>query len=117
MIAERVKTIQPSATLKISSLAKELAREGKDVVDMSVGEPDFVTPAYIMDAAVKAMKDGKVFYTPPTGIPELLDAIAEKLRKENKIDVDANNIIVTPGAKYAIFLAMMVLIEKGDEVI
>jgi len=65
----------------------------------------------------QAMKDGKVFYTPTKGIPELLDAIAEKLKKENKIDVDANNIIVTPGAKYAIFLTMMVLIEKGDEVI
>ncbi len=116
MIAERIKAVQPSATLRISALAKELAKE-KDVVDMSVGEPDFVTPDYIMDAAIKAMKEGKVFYTPTKGIPELLDAIAEKLNKENGIDVKADNIIVTPGAKYAIFLAMMVLIENGDEVI
>ncbi|RLF98734.1 MAG: pyridoxal phosphate-dependent aminotransferase [Thaumarchaeota archaeon] len=117
MIAERVKTIQPSATLRISTLAKELAREGKDVVDMSVGEPDFVTPQHIMDAAVKAMKEGKVFYTPTKGIPELLEAIAEKLREENNIEVTPQNIIVTPGAKYAIFEAVMCTVDRGDEVI
>lgn len=116
-IAERVKVVQPSATLKISSLAKELAKKGEDVVDMSVGEPDFVTPAHIMDAAIKAMREGKIFYTPTKGIPELIDAIAEKLRNENGIEVNANNVIVTPGAKYAIFLAIMALIERSDEVI
>jgi aspartate aminotransferase len=115
--ANRIEVVQPSATLRISTMAKQLAREGKDVVDMSVGEPDFVTPSFIMEEAYRAMKEGKVFYTPSRGIPELLEAIAEKLKTENKINVTSENIIVTPGAKYAIFEAMMCLIQEGDEVI
>ncbi len=115
--ARRVDSVKPSATLRISTMAKQLAKEGKDVVDMSVGEPDFKTPQRIIDAAYKAMNEGKVFYTPTKGIPELLNAIAEKMRKENGVPAAADNVIVTPGAKYAIFEAMMCLIEEGDEVI
>jgi len=115
--ANRIEIIQPSATLRVSNMAKQLKREGKDVVDMSVGEPDFPTPAFIVEAAYKAMREGKVFYTPTRGVPELLEAIAEKLRKENGIEVRAENVIVTPGAKYAIYEAMMCLLEEGDEVI
>lgn len=115
--ANRIEVVQPSATLRISTMAKQLAREGKDVVDMSVGEPDFTTPDFIIDSAYKAMKEGKVFYTPTKGIPELIEAIVEKLRNENGIDVNEENVIVTPGAKYAIFEAMMCLLQEGDEVI
>jgi len=115
--ANRIEVVQPSATLRVSTMAKLLKKEGKDVVDMSVGEPDFPTPDFIIEAAYRAMKEGKVFYTPTRGVPELLDAIAEKLRNENGIDVKADNIIVTPGAKYAIFEAMMCLLQEGDEVI
>ncbi|KUK05548.1 MAG: Aspartate aminotransferase (AspB-2), partial [Archaeoglobus fulgidus] len=115
--ANRIEVVQPSATLRVSTMAKELKREGKDVVDMSVGEPDFPTPDFIIEAAYKAMKEGKVFYTPTKGVPELIDAIVEKLRNENGIDVGAENVIVTPGAKYAIFEAMMCLLQEGDEVI
>ncbi len=115
--ANRIEVVQPSATLRISTMAKELAKQGKDVIDMSVGEPDFLTPKHIIEAAYKAMQEGKVFYTPTRGIPELLEAIAEKLRVENGIDVSSENIIVTPGAKYAIFEAMMCLIQEGDEVL
>lgn len=115
--ANRIEVVQPSATLRVSTMAKELKREGKDVVDMSVGEPDFPTPDFIIEAAYKAMKEGKVFYTPTKGVPELIDAIVEKLRNENGIDVGPENIIVTPGAKYAIFEAMMCLLQEGDEVI
>ena len=115
--ANRIEVVQPSATLRVSTMAKELKREGKDVVDMSVGEPDFPTPDFIIEAAYKAMKEGKVFYTPTKGVPELIDAIVEKLRNENGIDVSADNIIVTPGAKYAIFEAMMCLLQEGDEVV
>lgn len=117
IVARRVESVKPSATLRISSIAKQLAREGKDVVDMSVGEPDFKTPQRIIDAAYKAMNEGKVFYTPTKGIPELLNAIAEKMRKENNVEVTAENVIVTPGAKYAIYEAIMALIDEGDEVI
>ncbi|WP_202319564.1 pyridoxal phosphate-dependent aminotransferase [Archaeoglobus neptunius] len=115
--ANRIEVVQPSATLRVSTMAKELAREGRDVVDMSVGEPDFPTPDFIIEAAYRAMKEGKVFYTPTRGVPELTEAIAEKLRKENGIDVTPDNIIVTPGAKYAIFEAMMCLLQEGDEVL
>lgn len=115
--ASRIEFVQPSATLRISAMAKQLAREGKDVVDMSVGEPDFRTPDFIIDAAYKAMREGKVFYTPTKGIPELIEAIVEKLRNENYIDVSEENVIVTPGSKYAIFEAMMCLLQEGDEVI
>lgn len=115
--AKRIDAVKPSATLRISSTAKQLAKEGKDVVDMSVGEPDFKTPQKIIDSAYKAMNEGKVFYTPTKGIPELLSAIAEKMQRENGVPATADNVIVTPGAKYAIFEAMMCLIEEGDEVI
>ncbi len=114
---ERLKLIKPSATLKISSLAKELARQGKPVVNMSAGEPDFKTPKHIVDSAVKALKEGKHFYTPTRGIPELLEAIAEKVNTENGIPATPENVIVTAGAKYAIFLAMQALLDDGDEVI
>ncbi len=116
-VARRVESVKPSATLRISSIAKQLAKEGKDVVDMSVGEPDFKTPQRIIDSAYKAMNEGKVFYTPTKGIPELLNAIAEKMRKENRVDATAENVIVTPGAKFAIYEAIMALIDEGDEVI
>ncbi|MBO8182806.1 MAG: pyridoxal phosphate-dependent aminotransferase [Archaeoglobus sp.] len=117
MTSRRVNAVAPSATLRISEAAKKLKREGKAVVDMSVGEPDFPTPSFIIEAAYKAMKEGKVFYTPTKGIPELLEAISWKLKEENGLDFSADNIIVTPGAKYAIFEAIMCLIDEGDEVI
>ncbi|MCS7144411.1 MAG: pyridoxal phosphate-dependent aminotransferase [Archaeoglobaceae archaeon] len=116
-VAKRVDAVKPSATLKISAMAKDLAKAGKDVVDMSVGEPDFKTPQRIIESAYKAMNEGKVFYTPTKGIPELLTAIAEKMKKENNVPATAENVIVTSGAKYAIFEAIMCLIEEGDEVI
>ncbi|MCX8172016.1 MAG: pyridoxal phosphate-dependent aminotransferase [Archaeoglobaceae archaeon] len=116
-VAKRIDAVKPSATLKISSIAKQLAKEGKDVVDMSIGEPDFKTPQRIIESAYRAMNEGKVFYTPTKGIPELLNAIAEKMQKENGVPATAENVIVTPGAKYAIFEAMMCLIDEGDEVI
>ncbi len=117
MRSRRVEAVKPSATMKISSLAKELKRQGEDVIDLGVGEPDFPTPPHIIEAVCKAAKEGKTKYAPTRGIPELLTAIAEKLREENGIDVTEKNIIVTPGAKYAIYEAMMSLIDEGDEVI
>ena len=114
---ERLKLIKPSATLRISALAKELAKKGKPVINMSAGEPDFRTPDHIVESAIKALKDGKHFYTPTRGIPELLEAIAEKVNKENGIPAKPENVIVTAGAKYAIFLAMQALLDERDEVI
>jgi len=116
MMSRRVEAVQPSATLKISGEAKKLAREGKPVIDMGVGEPDFRTPEHIIDAAIKALHEGKTLYTPGKGIPELIEAIIDKM-KENGIDAEPDNIITTPGAKYAIFEAVMATINSGDEVI
>ncbi len=114
---KRLENIKPSATLRISAIAKELAKQGKPVINMSAGEPDFVTPKHIVDEAIKALNEGKVFYTPTRGIPELLEAIAEKARKENGIPAEEKNVIVTPGAKFAIFEAIMATVDRGDEVI
>lgn len=113
----RADLIQPSATMKISERARQLRKEGKDVIDMGLGEPDFSTPPHIVDAACKALREGKTTYAPAQGIPELREAIAEKVNAENGIQASPENVIVTSGAKYAIYEAMQVLIEPGDEVI
>jgi len=116
MMSKRVEAVQPSATLRISGEAKKLAREGKPVIDMGVGEPDFRTPKHIIDAAIKALHEGKTLYTPGKGISELIEAIIEKM-KENGIDAGVENAIMTPGAKYSIFEAVMATVDRGDEVI
>ena len=112
-----VASLNKSATLKITSLTKKLIIEGKDVVNFAAGEPDFDTPPFIKDAAKKAIAEGFTKYTSSVGFPQLREAIANKLRKDNKIDVSASNVIVTSGAKYALFAAMFALLDLGDEVI
>ena len=108
--------IPPSSTLKVLSLAKELERSGKKVVHMEVGEPDLDTPAHIKEAAKEALARGMTKYTPSVGMPELREAIAESLAKK-KIAAAAKNVIVTPGAKHAIFCGLAAAIDPGDEVI
>ncbi|HET7324887.1 MAG TPA: pyridoxal phosphate-dependent aminotransferase, partial [Halococcus sp.] len=112
---ERVERVEPSATLAISTLASELEAEGIDVVDLSVGEPDFPTPENIVEAGKSAMDAGHTGYTPSNGIPELRRAIAEKLRRDG-LDYSPEEIIVTPGGKQALFETFQTLIEDGDEV-
>lgn len=117
MVSERVESVSESATLRIANLAGELARSGVDVISFSLGEPDFPTPPHICDAAKQALDAGETHYTPSAGIPELREAIAEKLQRDNRIQVDASNIIVTPGAKQAIFEAVFTVLSEGDEVL
>ncbi len=117
MISERLSRVEESATLRITDLASKLRREGKDVISLSVGEPDFPTPEHIVEAGYKAMANGLTHYTPSKGIPELREAIARKFERENNVSYDPDQIIVTPGAKHAIFEAVFSLIEEGDEVI
>lgn len=114
--AKRMKEIPPSSTLKVLNLAKELERQGKDIVHMEVGEPDFDTPAHIKRAAEEALARGMTKYTPSAGLPELREAIAEHLVTKG-ISTDAKNVIVTPGAKHAIFCALAATLDPGDEVI
>ena len=117
MINPQVSSLNKSATLKITALTKKLIREGKDVVNFAAGEPDFDTPLFIKEEAKAAIDKGLTKYTPSAGWIELKEAIAAKLNQENKIQASASNIIVTSGAKYAIFTAMFTLLSPGDEVI
>jgi aspartate aminotransferase len=114
--ADRVGRVEPSATLAISDLASKLEAEGKDVVDLSVGEPDFPTPETVIDAAKDAMDAGHTGYAPSNGVPALKDAIVEKLTADG-IDCGPENLIVTPGAKQALYETVQSLIDDGDEVV
>ncbi len=116
--AARVAHVNESATLAVSTKARALARQGKDVVDLGGGDPDFITPAHIRQAAEQAMNSGLTHYVNSRGIPELLTAIADKFDRENGLTYDpATEILVTPGGKQAIFAVMLALVEPGDEVI
>ncbi|WP_408959020.1 pyridoxal phosphate-dependent aminotransferase [Natrinema sp. 74] len=112
---DRVTRVEPSATLAISALATELEAEGADVVDLSVGEPDFPTPENIIEAGQDAMDAGHTGYTTSAGILELREAIADKLADDG-LEHTADEIIVTPGAKQALYEIVQVLIQDGDEV-
>ncbi|RLG56808.1 MAG: pyridoxal phosphate-dependent aminotransferase [Hadesarchaea archaeon] len=114
--ANRMKEIPPSSTLKVLSLAKELEHQGKKIIHMEVGEPDFDTPEHVKKAARDALAQGLTKYTPSLGTPELRNAITEHL-KEKGIETEMKNVIVTPGAKHAIFCAMVATLDPGDEVI
>ncbi len=117
MIAKRVKAIAPSETMKISGRAKELQREGKSVISLSQGEPDFKTPQHICDAAVQAIRDGHHGYTMNTGNPELREAICAKLKEENGLEYRPDQIILSNGAKQSIGFSVLATIDPGDEVI
>ncbi|MCM8795098.1 MAG: pyridoxal phosphate-dependent aminotransferase [Candidatus Omnitrophica bacterium] len=116
-IAERIKKINPSSTLVITSQAKKLKSEGKDIVNFAAGEPDFDTPEFIKDACRKALDLGFTKYTPSSGIPELKELIAKKFKKDNGLDYSPKQIIVSCGAKHSIFNALMVLLNPQDEVL
>ena len=109
-------TLSPSVTLSLAARAKELKKQGLDVYSMSVGEPDFDTPQAIKDAAIKALNEGKVRYIASSGLPELKEEIVKKMA-ENGVKTTANNVIVTTGAKLALFETITALCGAGDEVI
>ncbi|AUX08133.1 aspartate aminotransferase [Halalkaliarchaeum desulfuricum] len=114
--AARVERVEPSATLAVSNLASELEADGADVVDLSVGEPDFDTPDNIVEAGKAAMDAGHTGYTPSSGIPELKSAIVDKLTGQG-IDCGPENLIVTPGAKQALYETFQTVVDDGDEVV
>ncbi|MDL5051062.1 pyridoxal phosphate-dependent aminotransferase [Oscillatoria amoena NRMC-F 0135] len=116
-LANRAKILTPSKTLAIDSKAKAMKAEGIEVFNFGTGEPDFETPAHIRAAAVEALESGFTRYTPSSGIPELRQAIADKLKKDNGIDYKASQIIVNCGAKHSCFNAILATIQEGDEVI
>jgi len=116
-IAERLKKIKPSSTLAVTSKARKLKAEGKDVVSFAAGEPDADTPDFIKDSAIEAIKSGFTKYTPTTGIPELKKVITEKLKRENGLEYKPEQVVVSCGAKHSIFNALMALVDPGDEVV
>ena len=117
MLTKRINSLSPSLTIAISTLAGELKAQGKDILSFSAGEPDFGTPQVIKEEAIKAINEGFTRYTPVPGIPELLEAIAAKLKRDNNLDYKPSQIIVSNGAKHSLFNILQALIEEGDEVI
>ena len=116
-LSDRTQNIAASLTVAIDTMAKQMIADGKDVVSLGAGEPDFGTPKPIQDAAIESIREGKTRYTAPVGILDVRKAVAKKLADENGLHYDASQIIMTSGAKHAVFNALAALINPGDEVI
>ncbi len=116
-ISDALGRIQPSATVAISQRARELKRDGRDIIALSAGEPDFDTPQHVKDAAIAAMNAGQTKYTNIDGIPELKEAVAQKFRRDNGLDVTAADCFIAAGGKQIIFNALMATLNPGDEVV
>lgn len=117
-VADRVRELEPSPTLAVSDKARALKAEGVDVIDLGGGDPDFITPKHIRDAAVEALHAGETHYVASNGIPALRKAIARKLQEDNDVAADPmTEIIVTPGGKASLFQAMLALVEPGVDVL
>lgn len=116
-VAHRVSQLAPSLTLSLSAKAKALKAQGRDIMDLSAGEPDFDTPEHIKAAAMGSLDAGFTKYTPAEGIPELRAAISEKLKADNQLDYEPSQIVVGCGAKHAIFNGLLATINPGDEVL
>ncbi len=116
-LSQLVLNMSESATIKMAQMARDLAGQGHDVISLSLGEPDFDTPQHIKDAAVQALADGYTKYTPVPGLVELRQAIITKFKRDNDLDFDLNQIVVSNGAKQSIANLCLALLNKGDEVI
>lgn len=116
-LSRRVISLAESQTIGMSKLSRELTAQGIDIVNLSLGEPDFVTPLHIREAAKKAIDDGFTFYPPIAGFADLRKAISEKFKRENNLDFAADQIIVSTGAKQSIANVVLSLVDPGDEVI
>lgn len=116
VFAQRMEGLGTETAFEVLAKAKALEKQGRDIVHLEIGEPDFATPKNIQEAAIKAMKTGYTHYVPAPGIPELRGAIAEYLSKTRGIDIDTEEVVVTPGAKPIIFFSILALVEPGDEV-
>jgi len=109
--------VQPSQTLAVTAHARELVRQGRDIVPLGAGEPDFDTPDHIKDAAVRAIRDGETKYTDPDGLPELKTAVCAKFTRENALSYSPAQVHVAPGGKAVIYNAFLATLSSGDEVI
>jgi len=116
-VSQRAISVPPSATIAVTARAQQLKAEGVDVIGFGAGAPDFDTPDYIKEAAIKALKAGHTKYTAAAGIPQLRAAIAGKLRRENGLEYSPEQIIVNIGGKHSVYEAMQAVLDTGDEVI
>jgi len=116
-LSERVQRLQPSPTLAVTQKAAELRAEGKDIIGLGAGEPDFDTPDNIKEAAIQAIRDGATKYTAVDGTPELKQAVISKFKRDNQLDYQANQILVSTGAKQSLFNLCQAVVNPGDEVI
>jgi aspartate aminotransferase len=117
LVSARIASLSESATMAMNQMSKDLKAKGIDVINLSVGEPDFNTPDHIKAAGKKAIDDNISFYPPAPGFPELRAAVAEKLKRENNLDYKAEQIVISSGAKNSLANAILCLVDKGDEVI
>lgn len=116
-LAKRVSLIKPSPTLALEARAKAMKKEGIDVISFSAGEPDFDTPEGVKEAAIRAIKEGFTKYTPSSGIEELRQAVADKLAKDNGLNYNSKEVLISCGAKHSLYNIAMAMFEEGDEVI
>ena len=116
-LSTRLGRTEPSATIAVSDRARVLRAQGRDIIALAGGDPDFPTPHHIVEAAEAALRAGDTHYPPSRGRPALIEAIADKLARENGVRVKPNQVIVTPGAKWALLVALAALVNPGDEVI
>ena len=116
-VSGRIQRLEPSATLAMSAKVRELKAQGVDVISLSLGETDFFTPDAVKEAAKKAIDDNYSFYSPVAGYPELKKAVCLKFKRDNNLDYQPNQIVVSTGAKNSLYNVMQVLVDKGDEVL
>lgn len=116
-VSSRIASLEESQTIAMSKKSRELAAQGVDIISLSVGEPDFFTPDFVKEAAKKAIDENYSFYTPVAGYKELLEAICNKLKRENDLDYKPDQIVVSGGAKHSLSNVLMSIVDKGDEVI
>lgn len=116
-IAERMNRLGTETAFEVLAKAKALEAQGRDIIHLEIGEPDFDTPSNIVEAGVQALRDGYTHYGPSPGLPELRQAIAAEVSRTRAIDVEAENVIVTSGAKPIMFYTMLALVNEGDEVL
>ena len=117
MLADRLKTLAPSSTLAVQAKARELRRRGVDVISFGTGEPDFDTPERIKNAAIQAMRQGHTKYTEVGGVPELRAAVCHKFKRDNDLDYEPADILISCGAKHTLFNMVVALLNPGDEVL
>ncbi len=117
LLSQRIQLIEESATIKMAQMARDLAAQGHDVIDLSLGEPDFDTPVHIKEAAKKALDEGFTKYTPVPGTIELRKAIQAKFKRDNNLDFELNQIVVSNGAKQSIANICLSVLDRGDEVV